>query len=88
MPRIACRLMLEVTSVRVERVQQITEADAIAEGCISTAEVIRDDSGAEIDYTGTYAVEKYEELWNKINGPNSWTSNPFVWVIEFRRIGQ
>ncbi len=86
MPKVACRLMLEVTSVRVERVQEITEADAIAEGCISTAQVIRDDFGAEIDYTGTYAVEKYEELWTTINGPDSWKSNPFVWVIEFRRL--
>lgn len=88
MPKVACRLTLEVTSVRVERVQEISETDAIAEGCISTAEVIRDESGTEIDYTGTYAVEKYEELWNKINGPDSWTSNPFVWVIEFRRLNQ
>jgi len=89
MPKVACRLMLEVTSVRVERVQKISEADAIAEGCIKlpASGRITDTKGGQ--YGGriwTTAREWYSELWGKINGPDSWTSNPFVWVIEFRRL--
>ncbi len=89
MPKVACRLILEVTSVRVERVQEISEADAIAEGCIKlpASGRITDTKGGQ--YGGrvwTTAREWYSELWNKINGPDSWTSNPFVWVIEFRRL--
>lgn len=89
MPKVACRLMLEVTGVKVERVQEITEADAIAEGCkkLPASGRITDVPGGQ--YGGriwSSAKKWYEELWTSINGPDSWNSNPFVWVIEFHRI--
>jgi hypothetical protein len=66
MPRWASRITLEVTSVRLERVRDITEADAIAEGFVSPG-----------DFAATYAA---------LYGQDTWHSNPYVWVIEFRRI--
>ena len=75
MPRWASRIMLEVTGVRVERLQDISEADAMAEGVTAGK------------YTGldrAYA-RAYSDLWEQINGPGSWDANPWVWVIEFKR---
>ena len=75
MPRAACRLELEITAVRVERLQSITVGDAIAEGC----------PGGE--HGDRYAaVEQYRALWESINGAGSWSTNPWVWVIEFKRL--
>ena len=77
MPRSYSRITLEVVSVRVERLQEISEQDAIAEGvrcrCMSSA----------ITVTPRVA---YSELWESINGPGSWDANPWVWVVEFRRV--
>lgn len=73
MPRWASRILLEVTELRVQRLQEISEADALAEGSPLTS--------------GSYAHRTwYRELWNSINGAGSWASNPWVWVVEFRRI--
>jgi|GEM_PF-2151012 len=74
MPRWASRIDLEITEIRVERLQDISEADAIAEGCFALG---------DCECT---AVRQYRELWEKINGPGSWDLNPFCWVIIFRRI--
>lgn len=89
MPRWASRLTLEVVSVRVERVQEISEADAIAEG-IAVDEcnhVVREPH--DINWGG--AVAEYGTLWNKINGKRAgcaWEDNPWVWVVEFKnRLG-
>lgn len=82
MPRWASRITLEVTGVRVERLQQISEDDALAEGCSSTAVVHEDGE----DYSGHYASEEYQDLWESINGPGSWDANPWVWVVEYKRI--
>jgi hypothetical protein len=77
MPRWASRITLEVTEVRVERLQDISDADSIAEG---------------VDRTNTsiagYARQRYADLWNSINGntPGSWDANPWVWAISFRRL--
>lgn len=82
MPRWASRITLEIVSVRVERLQEISEADAIAEG----AEVW---SGKETPWKGVCApviVHGYATLWESINGAGSWDANPWVWVIEFRRV--
>lgn len=79
MPRWASRILLEIVSVRVERLQDISEADAIAEGC----------SGYRPDDDPFRDVEprdEYRELWESINGAGSWDANPWVWVVEFRRI--
>ncbi len=65
MPRWASRITLEITGVRVERLQEISEEDASAEGCL---------------------YSEFSNSWEKINGPGSWNKNPFVWVIEFKRV--
>ena len=73
MPRSASRLSLVIRSVRVERVQDISEADAMAEGC---------NPG---NFTEQYsAVPVFADLWDSINGKtHPWASNPLVWVLEF-----
>lgn len=93
MPRWASRITLEVTAVRVERLQEISEADCFAEGITSRSVVAGD---ARTGCTNAYSVEgahdslsprgSYELLWESINGPRSWDANPFVWVVEFRRL--
>ena len=75
MPRWASRIMLEVVSVRIERLQDISEADAKAEGCAVWPEC-----------EAPAAYNLYSALWESINGPGSWDANPWVWVVEFKRI--
>jgi hypothetical protein len=74
-----CNITLEIVSVRVERLQSITEADALAEGCDDFVMV----EGVEMWRS---AVEAYGELWDSINGTGSWNQNPWVWVIEFKTL--
>lgn len=78
MPRWASRILLEVTGVRVERVQEIDDLGAKAEGIA----VLEDDMRA-----GTY-IEPFRLLWNKINAKRGfgWDKNPWVWVVAFKRI--
>ncbi|KIF80798.1 hypothetical protein [Noviherbaspirillum autotrophicum] len=86
MPRAACRIVLEVTGVRVERLQDISEADAIAEGIERSGECNWCDY---LDYgynDFTNARYSYRTLWESINGAGSWNANPWVWVIEFKRV--
>lgn len=78
MPRAVSRILLEIVSIRVERLRDISEADAKAEG--TTASII----GSDLDHIKYRAG--YQTLWESINGPGSWDVNPFVWVIEFRRM--
>lgn len=73
MPRAACRLLLQITDVRIERLNDITPADAIKEGCQYAS-----DTAEEYMYT-----DWYKNLWTSINGPGSWEANPLVWVITF-----
>lgn len=81
MPRWASRITLEITSVRVERLQGISASDAIAEG----VNVHPDHHGKPC--ASIYGpMQAYRDLWERINGPNSWDENPWVWVIEFRRL--
>lgn len=84
MPRSASRITLEIVSVGVERLNDITEADAKAEGAQERHNVFfHDFYQAQMDntYRRNYAV-----LWETINGKRSWADNPFVWKITFRRI--
>lgn len=86
MPRWASRLTLEIVSVRVERLQDISEADARAEGARECDPV----SGREVllagpSQRGSYVLH-YRDIWEQINGPGSWALNPWVWVVEFKRI--
>jgi len=74
-----CRLRLEVTDVRVERLQDISEEGARAEGVFSGAY----DGGGP----GPSARDAFEDLWESINGKRApWASNPWVWVVGFRRV--
>lgn len=75
MPRWASRITLEITDVRVERLQDISEDDARAEGCRGNATTACGCEGL---------IEDYCCLWESINGPGSWDANPWVWVIEFQ----
>lgn len=71
MPKNACRIFLEVTDVYVERLQDISNLDAIKEGIVLS----------KYD-----AAIQFSVLWKSINGQQSWNDNPFVWVVSFKRI--
>lgn len=79
MPRWASRILLEITGVRVERLNDCSEADAEAEGIAFLRDV------PDADETLT-ARQLYECLWDSINGAGAWAANPWVWVVEFRRV--
>ena len=86
MPRWASRLTLEITDVRVERLQDISEADAVAEGCKPIRpELVQD---GLIVRPGRSAVEEFRLVWEEIHGGGSWEKNPWVWVIEFKKLEQ
>jgi hypothetical protein len=74
MPRWATRILLDVTEVRVERLQEISEADARAEGV-----------GGLDAHARSNPVDAYQALWNQINGDGAWDVNPWVWVVAFKR---
>ena len=78
MPRWASRITLEITGVRVERLQDISEADAMAEGTTPSG------VGCNLDYLKFRAG--YQTLWESNHGPESWNLNPWVWVIEFKKL--
>lgn len=90
MPRWASRILLEIVSVRAEPLQDISEADCWAEGI---EEVMHD-----FDELGQAQMAKrlgcciddakplYAQLWESINGAGSWDANPWVWVVEFKRV--
>jgi hypothetical protein len=89
MPRWASRITLEIVNIRVERVQDISEEDAISEGVnpydhIKKEIVSRDN---EIIFSNAYQAS-YQLLWNSINAKRGygWESNPWVWVIEFKKV--
>lgn len=88
MPRAACRLVLEITGVRVERLMAISEEDARAEGIdLDPGEGgvfwVR---GLGFGCAADTAAGSFCRLWESINGDGSWTANPWVWVVEFRRL--
>ncbi len=98
MPRAASRILLEVTAVRVESLQDINEADALAEGIVQwhggsekTYSLGPGDTSGAFGRPGSWrhedtAVLAYKRLWQHINGPGSWDANPWVWCITFRRV--
>lgn len=77
MPRAVCRILLEITGLRVERLQSISEEQALAEGVTP--------SGAGTP-EGMEARFAFRDVWFDINGAESWEANPWVWVVEFKRI--
>jgi len=95
MPRWACRIVLEIVSVRVERLNDISEADALAEGILADSfeyngqRYFRDyrltDAEASTQPALTCPRESFRSLWESINDPESWQANPLVWVFEFKQ---
>ena len=103
MPRSASRILLEVASVKVQRLHDISEADAQAEGIKALSKDGRtvkygvpdrdglpgnDDYGWHWHNWLSSAVLAYRQLWDQINGYGLWEENPWVWVVEFRRINK
>ncbi|QDD62682.1 hypothetical protein EJD96_00260 (plasmid) [Herbaspirillum seropedicae] len=105
MPRWASRILLEITSVRVERLWNISEQDALAEGIEKnwTGDPSKGQNGfgtvgwvpdcgwinymEDMDGEPAYTPQdSFRSLWQSINGRDSWAANPWVWVVEFRRI--
>lgn len=97
LPRWASRITLEVTSVRVERLQSISEEDALAEGIsavpfypddgfpLSTGYMLGENDGSSPLHTT--AVKAFAAAWDGINGERaSWASNPWLWCVSFRRL--
>lgn len=89
MPRRASRYTLEISAISVQRLNDISEDDAAAEGIYNDG---------DIPFNGPWFVEPHDErgyqlastcyaaLWERINGAGSWNANPWVWVIEFKRV--
>jgi len=85
MPRWASRLTLELTEVRVERLQEISEADAIAEGIEGDGHGAWKCYARDASQTHWAAPrESYRTLWKSINEPGSWEANPWVWALTFK----
>lgn len=89
--RSASRILLEITAVRIERLQDINAADAKSEGIEGQFE---DGPWRNYQRDGHWFPEgkdaapvmSYRTLWESINGPGSWDANPWVWVVEFKRV--
>ena len=79
MPREAARIFLKVTNVRVERLQDITEEEAIKEGAKAYG---------PNNCSGTSARIAFAEIWDKTTTEHEWRTNPWVWVIEFEKISK
>lgn len=95
MPKSDCRIFLKVKSVRVERLQDISEEDSKAEGVLDMfygKDIAGNAYFNYIDKKGGWdsvaddAKHSFQTLWQSINGEQSWDDNPWVWVIEFERI--
>lgn len=84
MPRWASRIDLEITGVRVERLNDISQSDAIAEGAPPSHPSI-DSVSREFGYSD-FSRSWFAQLWEHINGAGSWQKNPWVWVVEFKRV--
>lgn len=80
MPRKASRLTLEITGVRIERLRDISEEDAVAEGVVFGT--------GKAGECRTCAKGAFMDLWNSINGTDAWLKNPWVWVVAFKKVTQ
>lgn len=99
MPRAASRILLEITDVRVERLQDISEDDARAEGIergkdfpgwyrgpLDGDSAGLAEAGRHFKIPTAFPKLAFRALWESINGPKSWAANLWVWVVEFRRV--
>ena len=88
MPRKASRILLEITGIRVERLQDISWEDCESEGILQKQEhdyTVYFDY-LKNDYLASNPKESYQSLIEKINGPETWEKNPWMWVVEFKTI--
>jgi hypothetical protein len=90
MPRRASRLTLEITNVRVERLNEISESDCLAEGCSGFDPEPKDQGGTCFVRKGISSAPHpqthFRMLWESINGAGSWAANSWVWVVEFKKL--
>lgn len=94
MPKEGCRLFLEVTNVRIERLNDISEDDAIAEGIKPIRNWHnegrhngwKDYSRSDELTAHINPINSFRSLWESINGKDSWNQNPWVWVYDFKRV--
>lgn len=95
MPFEAARIFLEITNVRVERLMDISEQDAINEGVerkehcgLASCTWYRNYMYKDVCFQFTYPTHSFQSLWQFINGSESLIANPWVWVLEFKRINK
>lgn len=91
MPRWASRITLEVTGVRVERLNDISNDDCVSEGITAIGKAVRLSTGdyaqaGRYENSASTVRQLFSQLWEQINGPGSWKINPWVWVVNFQRI--
>ncbi|HBZ7833157.1 hypothetical protein PVM13_06440 [Klebsiella variicola] len=86
MPRAASRILLEITDVRVERLNSIHDVDAMREGIQNLTTCSHADFGIPGVVNAQHPVRAFQLLWESIYGADSWKFNPWVWVIEFKRV--
>jgi hypothetical protein len=89
MPRVASRILLEVVAVRVEQLQDISEEQSVAEGCQALDGCkwhTFEEAAAGVPMHDHTALDAFEVLWERINGEESWASDPWVWVVEFKQV--
>lgn len=88
MPRAASRILLEITDVRVERLQDISGDQAVAEGVdAAICRQFLETSPSRFECKEA-VIHGFAGLWASINGNESWHANPWVWVVEFKRVEQ
>lgn len=92
MPYDVCRTWLRVESIAIQRLQDISDSDAVAEGIEETkgSKYFKDQPKRWVRYDSEdddtkSPISSFRTLWEKINGINSWNENPFVWVVKFKR---
>ena len=93
MPREACRIFLKVTNIRAERLMEMSKEDAVCEGV-----KIASSSDKKVFFDGRICyelkgntvtdnpIQAFQNIWENINGKDSWSKNPWVWVIEFEKV--
>ena len=92
MPKEACRIRLKITDISADKLQDISEEDAMAEGINKIdGKVIGYPFGVPFNYSNglanyTTAIEAYQALWQSINGKGSWDKNPWIWKITFEKL--
>lgn len=88
MPKAAARILLQITDIRVERLQDITHKDAIAEGASDTLSFSEINLLKDLDWIIPSPFMSHQfgfvSLWCKINGTDNWEANPWVWVVSFK----